>query len=138
MATEQNTYLSKDDILKAEDLPVEEVEVPEWGGVVRVRGLSALERDRYELQMHNFRKDTSKANVRAPMVVRCAVDADGKRLFTDSDAEPLAKKSGAALDRVWDKVRELSGMDTDDDDGRSVEDRAEDFGNAPSDGSPSD
>ena len=31
-------YLTRDDILQAVDLKYEDVQVPEWGGVVRVRG----------------------------------------------------------------------------------------------------
>ena len=37
--------LSKDQILGAVDFSFVEVEVPEWGGTVRIRGLSAAERD---------------------------------------------------------------------------------------------
>ena len=40
--------LSRDDILKAEDLTTEEVDVPEWGGTVLVRGLTGRERDEFE------------------------------------------------------------------------------------------
>ena len=42
--------LTKDAILKAEDLPTEKVPVPEWGPgqSVTVRTMSGDERDRYE------------------------------------------------------------------------------------------
>lgn len=123
-------FLSKDDILKADDLPVEEVDVPEWGGTVRVRGLTGTERDRFEFQMAAARKDPSKSQVRAEIVGRCMVDEDGKRLFTDHEIVKLGTKSGAALDRVFDVVRDLSGMGDD-----AVEEAAEDFGTAPGDGS---
>ena len=43
--------LSREDILKAEDLPTEEVPVPEWGGSVLVRGLTGRERDLFETSM---------------------------------------------------------------------------------------
>ena len=37
--------LSKDDILGVEDLSTEDVEVPEWGGMVTLRELKGSERD---------------------------------------------------------------------------------------------
>ena len=37
------TYLSRDDILAVQDCKSAEVEVPEWGGTVRIRELSASE-----------------------------------------------------------------------------------------------
>ncbi len=132
------SYLSKDQILKADDLPMEDVSVPEWPGddgspgIVRVRGLTGTERDRFEFAMAAARKDPSKVEVRAQIVGRCMVDEDGSRLFTDNEISRLGAKSGAALDRVFDAVRELSGMGDD-----AVEEAAEDFGTAPDDGSPS-
>lgn len=126
------SYLGKDDILKADDLPARDVTVDEWGGVVRVRGLTGTERDRFEFSLAAARNDPSKVQVRAEIVGRCLVDGDGKRLFTDREIAKLGEKSGAALDRVFDVVRDLSGMKDD-----SVEEAAEDFGDAPAAGSPS-
>lgn len=125
-------YLSKDDILKADDLPVEDVDVPEWGGVVRVRGLTGKERDRFEFKMAAARKDPASAQVRAEVVGRCIVDENGDRLFTDRELDRLGDKSGEALDRVFEKVRELSGMSDD-----AIEEATEDFGPALDGGSPS-
>ena len=47
------SYLSADDILNADDLPREPVEVPEWGGTVLVQGMSGTDRDRFEAAMLN-------------------------------------------------------------------------------------
>lgn len=125
-------YLDKDAILKADDLPSEDVEVPEWGGTVRVRGLTGTERDRFEFSMAAARKDSSDVEVRAQVVGRCLVDGDGNRLFTDKELAKLGAKSGVALDRLFDKVRELSGMGDE-----ALKEKVEDFSDAPSDGSPS-
>ena len=45
------TYLSRDAILQREDIKTEDVEVPEWGGTVRVRGMSGVERDAFEASL---------------------------------------------------------------------------------------
>lgn len=113
--------LSRESILSAEDLVTEEVEVPEWGGTVLVRTLTAKERDAFEESMvetrgkgRNKTRELRINNVRAALVVRVIVDAQGQRLFRDTDAELLGNKSGKALDRVWDVASRLAGM-TDDD-----------------------
>lgn len=113
----------RDAILGAADLPVEVVETPEWApfGVpeVRVRGLTAAERDAYEQSLVDRDPKTGRIqmrrnlpNVRASFVVRVIVDENGERVFTDADAEALGKRSGAVIDRLWDKARALSGMAT--------------------------
>ena len=43
--------LSRDDILKAADNEPEEVDVPEWGGSVLVRGMTGRERDAFEVSL---------------------------------------------------------------------------------------
>lgn len=125
--------LNKDQILGADDLPTEDVEVPEWGGTVRVRGLTGTERDRFEVQVSAARKDGKEVDIRATYAGRCMVDEGGKRLFTDKELAALGRKSGAALDRIFDVVRRLSGMT----DGK-LKEASEDFEPAPTeDDSPS-
>lgn len=109
--------LSKDDILKAEDLEREEVEVPEWHGSVLVRALTGTERDAYEASMVSQRgKDVVRnmANIRAKLVARCCITEDGERMFTDQDANALGRKSAAALDRVFEVAARLSRLNEDD------------------------
>lgn len=127
--------LSRDDILKADDLETEDVDVPEWGGVVRIRGLTGTQRDAFEasvVKMNGTNKQYNLTNLRARFVALCVVDADGKRLFTDQDVKQLGEKSATALERVWTAARKLSGMSEDD-----VEELAEGFADGQSDGSTS-
>lgn len=133
--------LSKDAILTADDIKHEDVHVPEWGGTVRVVGLSGTERDSFEAAMVDARQ-TGKgrpsatlrlANIRAKMLVKVLVNEDGQRLFGDGDVAALGRKSGAVLDRLWDVARRLSGMDDD-----AVEQGKEPSESDPSDSSTSD
>ena len=127
--------LSRDDILKADDLKTEDVDVPEWGGVVRIRGLTGTQRDAFEasvVKMNGTNKQYNLTNLRARFVALCVVDADGKRLFSDQDVKQLGEKSATALERVWTAARKLSGMSEDD-----VEELAEGFADDQSDGSTS-
>jgi len=90
--------LSKEQIL-ATSIPQEAVDVPEWGGKVNIRGLSASERDDYEQSLVEVGPDgrtrvkKTQHNVRASLVARCLVDEAGKRLFTDADVAALGEKS---------------------------------------------
>jgi len=105
--------LSRDDILKAEDLTTEEVDVPEWGGSVLVRGMSGRERDDFEASIavrHGGQMVQNLVNVRAKIVARCIIADDGARMFTDADVAALGEKSAAALDRVFAVASRLSGL----------------------------
>lgn len=103
--------LTRDEILAAEDRQVEEVSAPEWGGIVRVQAISAMDRDRYEQRVSGM-KDWG--GIRATLCVQCIVDDEGNRIFTDDDIEALSQKSGAVIDRVFEVARRLNGM-TDED-----------------------
>lgn len=107
MAAEQAGLL-KDEILKCADLPRETVAVPEWGGIVILRALTAYERERWEMDWAV--PDSKRGLVAAALVAASAVDAQGGRLFAEVDIESLARKSGAALGRLWRVARRLSGI----------------------------
>ena len=109
--------LSRQDILIAKDLKHEDIEVPEWGGLVRVRGLKGVERDEFESSIVVTNPDgttrvESKA-MRARLVSLTAIDDRGVRLFTAEDVVTLGQKSAAALERVFDVAMRLAGMSKD-------------------------
>ncbi len=109
----EKRFLTREEILQVQDLPVEDVHVPEWGGWVRVRGLTAEERDRLEasiLEGQGKHTRVKMENVRAKLVAMTVVDEEGNRLFTDEDVAALAKKSATAMQRVFDVAMRLSGL----------------------------
>lgn len=113
-------YLSADQILGADDLKSEDVSVPEWGGVVRVQGMTGSARDRFEASMlkdsmDGISKDKALDNYRARLAALCMVDAGGKRLFrSDAEVKRLGEKSAEALSRVADVATRLSGLSSGD------------------------
>ena len=110
-------YLNRDDILKVSDIKIEEVEVPEWGGAVYVKGMTGSERDQFESSIVNQRgksHSVNMVNIRAKLSSQAICDPDGKRLFTDADVKALGKKSAVALQRVFDVAQRLSGITSDD------------------------
>lgn len=106
-------FVGKAAILQAADLPVEELEVPEWGGWVRVKTLTAAERDAFEndiVQRNGRDVRTNARNIRAKLVAATLVDDEGRSLFTLADVEALGQKSAKALDRVFAVASVLAGM----------------------------
>lgn len=109
------TYLSAEDILAADDLPREEVPVPEWGGTVLVQGMSGTARDQFEAAMLNDKmngisKERALENYRARLAAACMVGEDGKRLFQGAAVKRLGEKSAVALTRVVEVASRLSGL----------------------------
>jgi hypothetical protein len=102
--------LTKDQILNANDVKTEEVNVPEWGGSVLVTTISAAERDAFEQSITDAKGKVGGANVRAKFAAKCVVGEDGKRLFSDAEVLALGKKSGAALNRIFEAASRLNGM----------------------------
>lgn len=130
-------FLSAENITSVNDLPFEDVEVPEWGGTVRIRTLSGTERDRFESESQVKRKgerEMNLENIRARLLALCLVDDTNKRLFIGPVAEKqLGRKSAKVLDRLFTKARELNGMSEAD-----VEELTEGFDEGQSESSTSD
>ena len=55
--------LSRDEILAADDIQIELLEVPEWGGSIFVKGMTGAERDRFEAGVITISGDDSKVNM---------------------------------------------------------------------------
>lgn len=102
-------FLSKDQILSASDLPTREVKVPEWGGCVKVKTLTAGERDAWEQSIYTG-DGKPVENFRARLVVATVIDASGARVFSDADAPALSAKSSVAVDRIFDEAQRLNGI----------------------------
>lgn len=104
--------LTKDQIFAADDVVILEVEVPEWGGTVRLKAPTAAALDRFEAGQVTRRKISAHmANIRARMAILVCVDADNKPLFTDADEQKLSLKSSVPLNRIWKAAQSWLGVD---------------------------
>jgi len=109
------TTLRRDDILAVDDLPLVPVEVPEWGGAVWVKPMTAAGRDAFEVAVSDDNGEIDRHNFRAKLVARCAVDPEtGVRLFKDEDAKALGAKNALPLSRIFDAAARASGLTPDD------------------------
>lgn len=128
--------LTRDQIKAVQDAIFEEVEVPEWGGSVRVKALTGAERDAFEsslAQQKGKKIRMNMQNVRARLARLTCVDENGKPIFQPSDEQWLGEKSAAALDRVFGVAMRLAGMRDED-----IEELTENFTEGPSGSSTSD
>jgi hypothetical protein len=131
-----STFLSADQILAAKDIKTEVVHVPEWGGDIRMKGLTGRERDEFEASMLETKGGKQKqntANFRARLLAKCIVDESGAALFHSSQIKLLGEKSAAALQRLFNKANEMSGLSEED-----VDSLTEGFTEGPSEDSTSD
>jgi len=106
-------YLGRNEILSAADLIYEDIDVPEWGGLVRICSLSGADRDAWEMSLMKHpgeSKEVDLQNMRARLVAKSVVDETGKRIFSDTDVIGLGKKSARALMRVFDAAVKLNAV----------------------------
>ena len=102
--------LTRAAILAASDLPTRDVEVPEWGGTVRVRTMMARDRDVFDMALREAAKAGVGTNVRAYFAATCIIGDDGEPLFTADDVEALGAKSSEAMNRVYDAIVDLNRL----------------------------
>lgn len=99
--------LTKADILGSCDRKIETVDVPEWGGTVFVRSLSAGERDAMDRQ---FTGKTGRVEVsRHGMAAYVMCDESGAPLFTTpEEIAALSEKSAQVIERIVEAGLRLS------------------------------
>lgn len=106
--------LGREAILNAPDIETEDVAVPEWGGTVRVKGLTAGERDAYAESLlvgKGKNREVRMLDAHARLAAITIIDEDGNRLFSRNDIDALSAKSAAAIERVYDVAARLSGIE---------------------------
>lgn len=111
--------LTKQSILQAKDMRIERVHVPEWGGEVCLKSITAAERGQIEAAAARFResrgKDETFARTFTLKIVSMALcDENGNRLFDDGDFAELAKKNAAVIAKLAETAQRLSGFGKED------------------------
>ncbi len=126
-------FLGRDAILAADDVRFSVVDVPEWGGSVRIKGLTSGERDAFEKSLIKGKgknQEMSTDNVRAKLLALTIVDSDGRPIFTAADIDALSKKAAVAASRVYNEAATLAGISDAD-----VEELAKNSSSVPADSS---
>lgn len=103
-------FLSASDILAADDIKIVAVEVPQWGGTVFVKTLNGPQREKWEAECRTDGESNKNNTIRPITVAMATCDKDGNLLFTPDQVWELAKKSGVALDILFEKIQEVNGL----------------------------
>ena len=113
--------LTKSAILGASDLKHEDVEVPQWGGSVRVRMMNGIERDEFRAAIADDGL-VPVGRFSAALLAATCIDEAGVRLFSMDDMEALQAKSAKSLDAPAAVAMRLNGLG-----GAAVEEAAKNF-----------
>jgi hypothetical protein len=97
--------LNKHQIFASNDLKESFVEVPEWGGKVRIRALSVQEQLDYDEFLQTNPKEVDMA---IQLIITATINDDGKKTFSKEDIPSLKEKSLDNLFRVVDAILKLN------------------------------
>lgn len=121
--------LSRNQILEAKDIKTKDIEVPEWGGTIRIKQLSAKEYNDITMNMVNIRKMAAKQlsskknsdenledainelaikNQKILLLIKSIVDENMKPLFSEADMELLYQKNTNVIDRIIAEIEEFN------------------------------
>ena len=101
--------LNRSAILGADDLKHEDVEVPQWGGSVRIRVMTGAERDVFRASIA-VEGGVPVGKFAAALVAATCIDESGARQFSMEDIEALQEKSAASLDAPAAVAMRLNGL----------------------------
>lgn len=88
-------------------LKVEKIELPEMGGEVYIKELTAGEREALEKQMQS---QTDKNAVRATVFVHSVCNADGELMFDVEDIEAIKQLPSRPVIKVFNRSNEINGI----------------------------
>ncbi len=97
-------------ISQAQDIKVEAVDVPEWGVTVYVSTFNGHERATLMELREKCLKAGRISDLAAHLAVFGCCEANGQRMFTESDFDFLQTKSATALDRIAEVALRLNGL----------------------------
>ncbi len=84
--------------------------VPEWGGDVCLREITAGQRDQWDAWQIENEGAARYANIRARLLVLTICDEQGARLFGDKDIDIVSSMPAQTIDRLWDASCKLVGL----------------------------
>lgn len=93
-------------ILAANDIKIEKISIPEWGGDYYVKIISGTDRDAFE---EGYAEQKMKA-FRVRFLVLALCDENGERIFEDKDVVELGKKSSVVINRVFEDAWKINAF----------------------------
>lgn len=109
--------LNRSQALTHPDMECETVDVPEWGGSIRLRVFAGFQRDRWTASLYGADGKLNVENIQARLIALCAVDEHGRPMFSgERDISELSRRSAVVLDRLFEvavRINKLGPKDVD-------------------------
>lgn len=108
--------LNKTDLLSAQKLRVEKVNVRELGGDIYIRVMTGQELDKYyeeTISLVDGQVVATQENKMAKLLVKCICDESGNRLFADNEIAQLGNVSSTVLVPLYEAAMRLNNMSGD-------------------------
>lgn len=99
--------LNKQQIKDVDDLPSQIVSLPEWGGDVKIKTMSAKQRIEFEKCNSNSK---TELETMINLIMFSCVNEDGSLLFSKEDYGFLSEKSAKSLMRLFQEAVSLSTL----------------------------
>jgi len=115
-------------LLNANDIKVQSLDIPAWGGTYYLRVISGKAREHFE---ESYSQEKMK-NFRLRFLVLTLCDEAGKPILSDADMDALGERSSVEINRVFDAAWKLNAFTQE-----AVDALGEGLQNAPSDDSSS-
>ncbi len=112
--------LTKEQILAKREAELIAIDVPEWGGPVRLSKPTAKQLEEFERDQAKRRAaGNAQVGFRARVAILMCANPDGSKMFTASDEAALSDQPAKALTRIHEAAAPLLGWTEE-----SVEERA--------------
>jgi hypothetical protein len=118
----------RNQLLNANDIKVQPLDIPAWGGTYYLRVISGKAREHFE---ESYSQEKMK-NFRLRFLVLTLCDEAGKPILSDADMDALGERSSVEINRVFDAAWKLNAFTQE-----AVDALGEGLQNAPSDDSSS-
>ena len=104
----------RDQIINADDIEYEIIEVPVWGVSIEVRSMTGRARTRLIKTATDNDGQLDMETLYPDMVILCAFDPEtGEQIFTQDDRDLLLSKSAGPLELIALAAMRISGMTPD-------------------------
>ena len=114
----ENKVLTKDEIRRAVDYEIKVLEIPSWGGNVRIKSINGADRDQFtDLIAKNTsfiagKKSVKMNGIMPAMLIMSVVDVNDKNVFEDNkeDKDLIQFKTATVTEEIFNACMVLSGL----------------------------
>lgn len=97
--------LTAEEVLAADDLPTETIEIPEWGGSVKVRSFTKAQQQEIRVKATKGNGEIDESRLEMLLVLHALIEPQ----FSEDQLAQLAEKSASAIDGILTTINSLAG-----------------------------